>query len=247
MERVTRADMRTWARVRRVALLISAGAALGACASAPPHGSSGVPSRGAADRWRPLLAGQSFDAWRGYQGAPVPPGWTIADGVLARRVSTGDLVTRDEFGDFELEWEWKLGVGGDAGVFYRGTEGDPRIFFSAVEYQLEDDAHPLDGPSRLAAAGAVYGLYPVRPGVVRPAGEWNASRIVARGAHVEHWLNGEKVAEYEAGSADWDARVQGSKFSRWPNFGRARRGHIAIQGDHAGEFAVRGMRIRELR
>ena len=92
----------------------------------------------------------------------------------------------------------------------------------------------------------MYGLYPVPEGVVKPAGEWNASRIVARGAHVEHWLNGRKVGEYDAGSPDWEARVRASKFARWPNYGRARRGYIGIQGDHPGDLAIRNLRIREL-
>lgn len=229
-------------------MLLTAGLALGACAHASGRGvEPGLSANASAGEWQPLLRGQSLDAWRGYRGAPVPAGWTVVDGVLSRQVSTGDLVTRAEFGDFELRWEWKIAAGGDAGVFYRGTEEYTRIFFSGVEYQLEDDAHPLDGPSRLAGSGAVYGLYPAPAGAVRPAGQWNVSRVVARGAHVEHWLNGEKLVEYEVGSPDWDARVRASKFARWPNFGRAPRGHIAIQGDHAGGLAIRDMRIRELR
>ena len=230
----------------RAARGVIAGLALAACAS----GGRGRSERDAASAataggWHALVTGPSLDAWRGYRGAPIPAGWTVVDGVLARHVSTGDLVTRAEFGDFELEWEWRIGTRGDAGVFYRGSEEGPRLYWSGVEYQLEDDANPVDGPSRLAGSGAVYGLYPAPAGVVRPTGEWNRSRIVARGAHVEHWLNGEKVAEYEVGSAEWEAKVRGSKFAQWPLFARARRGHIAIQGDHDGELAIRAMRIRE--
>ncbi|HEY0780664.1 MAG TPA: DUF1080 domain-containing protein [Gemmatirosa sp.] len=220
----------------------------GACAratrgAAVADAPAGMPAR---DGWRPLLDGASLDAWRGYRGGAIPPGWALADGVLTRHGATGDLVTREEFGDFELAWEWKISTGGDAGVFYRGTEAFERIYWTGIEYQLEDDAHPVDGPSRLAASGAVYGLYPVRPGVVRPAGEWNTSRIVARGAHVEHWLNGERVAVYELGSPDWTARVGASKFARWPAYGRALRGHLAIQGDHDCDLAIRAMRVRAL-
>jgi hypothetical protein len=120
------------------------------------------------------------------------------------------------------------------------------VYWSATEYQLLDDANARDGQNRLTAAGAAYALYPAPAGVVKPAGEWNASRIVARGPRVEHWLNGTKLLEYEAGSPDWEAKVKASKFAAWPNYGRARRGHIAIQGDHAGELALRNMKIREL-
>lgn len=224
-------------------------ASFGACVGAPRREPGTMATEASADAWRPLLAGNALDEWRGYRQPAVPAGWTITDGVLRRTVATGDLVTREEFGDFELAWEWKVARGGDAGVFYRGTETEAadRIYWSGVEYQLQDDAAPPDGPSRLAGAGAVYGLYPARAGVVHPAGAWNASRIVARGAHVEHWLNGELLAAYDVGSPDWDARVRASKFARWPAFGRARRGHLAIQGDHAGDLAIRSLRVRVLR
>ena len=230
------------ARLARVALLA---ALLAGCASGGTQG--GASSSQAAGAWRPLLVGDSLAGWRAYRDSTIPRGWTIDDGVLTKRVGTRDIVTREQFGDFELEWEWKVATGGNAGVFYRGTEEYDRIYWSGTEYQLLDDPNAPDGRSRLTAAGAVYGLYPAPEGVVKPANEWNASRIVARGAHVEHWLNGRKLAEYEAWSPDWEARVRGSKFAAWPNYGRARRGRLGIQGDHDGELAIRNMRIRELR
>lgn len=202
---------------------------------------------GPADGWRPLTAGSTRDAWRGYRSDTVPSGWTLTDGVLSKTLGVPDLVSRDEFGDFELEWEWKLAAGGNAGVFYRASEEYAHIYWSGTEYQLLDDPNAPDGRSRLTSAGAVYGLYPAPEGALKPAGAWNASRIVARGAHVEHWLNGRKLAEYEAWSPDWEARVRGSKFAAWPAYGRARRGRLGIQGDHRGELAIRNMRIRELR
>jgi hypothetical protein len=87
-------------------------------------------------------------------------------------------------------------------------------------------------------------LYAPPAGVVKPGGEWNSSRIVARGAHVEHWLNGQKVVEYELWSPDWEAKVKASKFGEWPHYGRARTGHLGIQGDHDGALSIRNMRIR---
>lgn len=221
--------------------------AAAASASASAAASATASATATADGWRPLITGNSLAGWRGYKADTVPAGWTVADGMLTKSVGTRDLVTQEQFGDFELEWEWKLATGGNAGVFYRGTEEYDRIYWTGTEYQLLDDPNAPDGRSRLTSAGAVYGLYPSPEGVVKPAGEWNASRVVARGAHVEHWLNGQKLAEYEAGSPDWEAKVKASKFARWPNYGRARRGHIAIQGDHRGDLAIRGMRIRELR
>jgi hypothetical protein len=200
-----------------------------------------------AGEWRQLFDGKTTTGWRGYKSPDVPAGWAVKDGVLVKEGKSSDLVTRDQYGDFELEFDWKLAPGGNAGVLYRGTEEYDHIYWSAPEYQLLDDAAHKDGQNRLTAAGAAYALYPPPAGVVKPAGEWNSSRIVARGAHVEHWLNGQKVVEYELWSPDWEAKVKASKFKDWPNYGRARKGYIAIQGDHEGALSLRNLRIRELK
>jgi hypothetical protein len=176
----------------------------------------------------------------------VPSGWRIADGTLTKSTSIGDIITRDEFGDFELAFDWMLAPGGNAGVFYRGTEEYDHIYWSGPEYQLLDDAGHPDGKNRLTSAASAYALYAPPAGVVKPAGEWNSSRIVAKGAHIEHWLNGQKVVEYELWSPDWEAKVKASKFGEWPHYGRAHRGHIGIQGDHDGELTLRNIRIRVL-
>src|SRR5687768_2091679 len=195
--------------------------------------------------WRTLFDGTSLDAWRGFRASSVPPGWQVVDGAITRVASAGDLITRDEFGDFELALEWQVAEGGNSGIMYRVTESTEATYESGPEMQVLDDERHADGRSRLTAAGSVYGLYPAPAGVVKPAGEWNAVRIVARGRHVEHWLNGAKVVEYEMGSADWEARVASSKFKGWPQFGRAASGHIALQ-DHGDRVAYRDIRIRPL-
>jgi hypothetical protein len=176
----------------------------------------------------------------------MPAEWKVENGMLSKVKSTNDIVTRDQYENFELEWEWKIHEGGNAGVFYRGTEEFEKIYFTAPEYQLLDDANAPDGKSRLTSAAANYALYPAPAGVVKAADQWNSSRIVARGPRVEHWLNGQKVVEYETGSPDWEAKVKASKFATWPKYGRITKGHIGIQGDHAGELAIRNMRIRAL-
>src|SRR5262245_10786919 len=197
--------------------------------------------------WRVLFDGTSLDAWRGYKTDKVPSGWSIADGLLAKDGSVGDIVSKDEFGDFELEMEWKIDEAGNAGIFYRGTEEYDHIYWSAPEYQLLDDDEAADNKTRLTCAGAAYAIYPSPPGHLKPVGEWNTTRIVVNGNHVEHWLNGFKLLEYEFGSADWKAKVKASKFSDYPNYGKAKRGHIAMQGDHEGTLAFRNIKIRELR
>lgn len=196
--------------------------------------------------WKPLFDGTSMSAWRGYQSQEMPKGWGIEDGVFLKKGVTGDILTRETFGDFELELEWKLEKGGNAGLFYRATEEYEKIYWSGTEYQLLDDPNAPDGRTRLTSAGAAYGLYPAAEGALKPAGEWQKTRVVMKKNHVEHWLNGVKVAEYTLWSDDWKAKVKASKFGRWPNYGLAARGAIGIQGDHNGSLALRNIRIRPL-
>jgi Domain of Unknown Function (DUF1080) len=199
-----------------------------------------------ASAWRVLFDGKSLSAWRGYKTDKIPDGWKIVNGTLAKETPVADIVSKDEFGDFELEIDWKIGEAGNSGIFYRGTEEYDHIYWSAPEYQLLDDTKAADNKTRLTCAGAAYALYPSPPGHLKPVGDWNTTRIVARGPHVEHWLNGVKLLEYELGSPDWQAKVKASKFNDWPNYGRAAKGHIAMQGDHTGSLAFRNIRIRPL-
>jgi len=201
----------------------------------------------AAPEWRSLFDGASLKDWRGYKTDKVPDGWRAENGTLTKDKPVADIVTRDQFGDFELELEWKIGEAGNAGIFYRGTEEYDHIYWSAPEYQLLDDIKGADNKSRLTSAGAAYAILPSPAGHVKPVGEWNRARIVVKGNHVEHWLNGVKLLEYEFGSADWTAKVQASKFKDWPNYGKSKRGYIALQGDHEGSLAFRNIRIRELK
>jgi hypothetical protein len=199
-----------------------------------------------AGAWHALFDGGNTNAWRGWASADFPAGWHVAAGTLSKEGPVDDLVTRKEFANFELELEWKIGKGGNSGVFYRGTREYDHIYWSGPEYQLLDDANHPDGKNPLTSAAAAYGLYAPPAGVVKPFGEWNKSRLVVNNAHVEHWLNGQKVVQYELGSADWTAKVAASKFSKYPHYGLAKKGLIGIQGDHDGTLELRNIRIREL-
>ena len=196
--------------------------------------------------WRALLEEQGAPAWRGWSAPGLPAGWHVEGGVLSKEGKVDDLVTQESFGNFELELEWKLGKAGNSGIFYRGTHEYDHIYWSAPEYQLLDDANTEDGQSRLTAAGSAYGLYGAAAGVVLPYDQWNKTRLVVKGNHVEHWLNGKKVVAYDLRSPDWKARVAASKFAKYPNYGLAASGLIGLQGDHPGALAIRNMRVREL-
>jgi hypothetical protein len=217
----------------------------GACGAAQGGGTMDSDAVRGTEGWRSLID-NDLSAWRGYKEQHVPAGWRVANGVLMKDKEVEDLVSREQFGDFELAFDWRLAPGGNAGVFYRATEEYEHIYWSGPEYQLLDDAGHRDGQNPLTSAAAAYGLYAPPRGVVKPANEWNATRILVRGNHVEHWLNGQKVVEYELGSPAWQERVRKSKFGEWPNYGRASRGYIGLQGDHNGALAIRDLRIRTI-
>src|SRR3954466_9899551 len=239
----------------RAALMTQLAVALAACTpmgNNPPAESGATTSVSTltadqrAGGWRSLFDGTNTDAWRGYKQQTLPAGWTISDGVLTKTGPVGDLVSKDQFGNFQLAFDWKLSPGGNAGVFYRGTEEYDHIYWSAPEYQLLDDAGHPDGQSRLTSAGADYALYPSPAGVVKPADQWNSTLIVAKGDTVQHWLNGQKLLEYVVGSPDWREKVKASKFVAYPHYGLAKTGYIGIQGDHDGTLSIRNVRIRTL-
>ena len=199
-----------------------------------------------AQGFRLLFDGTSTRGWRGYRQPSMPAGWAAVDGALTRVSQTSDIITVDQFESFELRLSWRIPPGGNSGIMYHVTEQGEAPYTSGPEMQVLDDSGHGDGRNRLTSAGALYGLYPAPAGVVRPAGQWNDVRIIIRGAHVEHWLNGQKIVECELWSPEWNAKLRASKFTQWPEFGLAHRGHIALQGDHDGAVAYRAIRIREL-
>jgi hypothetical protein len=212
----------------------------------------GAPARAqsAAGPWRALFDGTSLAAWRGYRMTTVPPEWKIVDGALTKTEKTVDLVSRDVFGDFELELDWKIGRGGNSGILYRGNEMYDHVYMTAPEYQLLDDLGAEDNKSASHIAGALYDLISAPGGYSRPVGFWNETRLIVRGNTGEHWLNGVRLLRYEMGSGTWKAAYESSKFSKgtWPKeFATLPSGHLAIQGDHDGELSLRNIRVRELR
>ena len=196
--------------------------------------------------WQLLFDGNSLEGWRGYNSEFMPTGWSVENGMLTRTGPGGDIITEQQFGDFELYLEWLVGPGGNSGVLVRAVEGQEEVYHGAPEMQILDDAGHLDGRSPLTSAGSNYGLHGAPRGIVKSAGEWNSSRIVVVNNQVEHWLNGDKVVEYELGSADWLRRVANSKFAQWPEYGRASRGHIGIQ-DHGDRVSFRNLKVREIK
>lgn len=195
--------------------------------------------------WVLLFDGSTTKGWRGYQMTTAPAGWQVVDGALTRVGDGADLISEGQYAGFELSFEWMIASKGNSGIMYRVTEADSFSYMTGPEYQILDDAGHPNGLSRLTAAAAVYGLYPSPEGLTRPPGQWNQARIVIKGDSVQHWLNGTLAAEYVLGSADFNAKVAKSKFAKWPGFGRAKSGHIALQ-DHGDRVAYRSIKLRVL-
>jgi len=165
-------------------------------------------------------------------------------GQAARAPAADDIVTVDEFDNFELQLEWRIVAGGNSGVLFRVTEDAETSWHVAPEMQVLDNTkHPNRDKRQLA--GACYDLYAPAKDVTKPVGQWNHVRIVADGPRIEHWLNGEKVVAYEVGSDDWKNRVAKSKFKDKPKFAKATKGLICLQ-DHSDRIEFRSIKLRPL-
>ncbi len=197
--------------------------------------------------WKPLLDGKTTQGWRTFRKHSFPAqGWVVEDGWLhCLGKDGGDIISDAEFDDFEVQWEWKQARDGNSGVKYFVTE--KRNSALGHEYQMIDDERNGDAKAangKRVTASFYDVLAPTRT-AARPAGETNQSRIMVKGNHVEHWLNGEKVLEYECGSDAVKAAVAESKFKTTTGFGEKVRGHILLQ-DHHSEVWFRNVKIRDL-
>jgi hypothetical protein len=199
--------------------------------------------------WRLLFDGTSTNGWRGYKKADMAGlRWKVDNGALCLPPSDGsdtrgarDIISTDEFGDFDLSWEWQVKPGSNSGVKYLVVEGGD----SAIghEYQIIDDTrHPDAKISTERQTASFYDVKAATSHPTRPVGEWNTSRVLVRGNHVEHWLNGTKVLEYELGSPEILAAVKDSKFKDEAGFGTKKQGHILLQ-DHGDSVCYRSVKI----
>ena len=196
--------------------------------------------------WIVLFDGEKVNGLRGYKQKGLPESWVIVDGALKTIPGHGvDLISEDVYKNFELELEWKVPKGGNSGIFYFATEEGKHIYESAPEMQVLDNIAHRDGLRDVTTAGSLYDLIAPIKNVVKTVGEFNQVRIKVQDNHVEHWLNGIKILEYEYQSEHMKALIAKSKFKTMPLFAKASSGHIGLQGDH-GEIWYRNIRIRKL-
>jgi len=212
--------------------------------SNPPRRPDNVLSRSEqAAGWESLFDGATTAGWRGFKQDAMPGGWEVIDGALTRTGPGGDIITERQFDDFELQLEWKVQPAGNSGIFFNVTEDGWAVYSTGPEMQvLDNELHP-DGGDPRTSAGANYALHAPTRDVSRPPGRWNKVRLIVQGNHVEHWLNGHKLLEYDLHSDDWKDRVAASKFRDFPDYGMRPKGHIALQ-DHGDLVSYRNIRIR---
>ncbi|MCC6356122.1 MAG: DUF1080 domain-containing protein [Verrucomicrobiae bacterium] len=229
----------------RAILLALAAAAVNPAGAAEPNSLS---SEEKAAGWALLFDGATLKGWRGYGLSGLPEaGWMIEGGLLKTvpKVKGKELITERKFRDFELSWEWRVAPGGNNGIKYFVTEDRPKA--PGHEYQmLDDERHPdaIRGDThKTAAFYDVLAAAPDKP--VKPAGEWNASRILVRGNLVEHWLNGQRVLTYELGSDSLKAALAKSKFKSFEDFGTKIPGHIMLTY-HNDECWFRSIKVRAI-
>jgi hypothetical protein len=207
----------------------------------------GIKTPGAAKtaEWRALFDGKSMAGWRGYGKQSMPEnGWKVEEGILKKvgGEKGGDIITVETFGDFELEFEWRVAEGANNGVKYLVTEGRPSA--PGHEYQLVDDQKYPDAKKPTRSTASFYDVLPPLPAKPsKPAGQWNHSKIQVAGNQVEHWLNGVKVLEYELGSDALKKAIAASKFKNEKDFGEKIKGHIMLT-DHGDEAWFRNLRVR---
>lgn len=195
--------------------------------------------------WKLLFDGKSLKGWRSYAKPDGPKqGWVVENGILkcVANGHGGDIVSVDRFTDFELEWDWRIPARANNGIKYLVNE--KRLAAPGHEYQMIDDAIVEGKPKQSTAAFYdVLAPDPAKP--LKPVGEWNHSRVMLKGNHVEHWLNGKKVLEYELGSAELKAAIAKSKFSKYADFADKIVGPILLT-EHHDEASFKNIKIREI-
>jgi hypothetical protein len=204
--------------------------------------------------WKLLFDGKTTSGWRNFNSDKVGEGWKVADGTLyldksvTQREERGDIMTHDEYENYELSLEWKIDSCGNSGIIFNVVE-DPKYratYLTGPEMQVLDNTCHPDAKIEKHRAGDLYDLIKCNKETVKPAGQWNQVRLISKNSKYEFWLNGTKVVQFTMHTPEWDAMVAASKFKTMPDFGKATKGHIALQ-DHGDRVWYRNIKIKQLK
>lgn len=201
--------------------------------------------------WQLLFDGKTTNGWRMYQNKPADC-WGVKNGELYCKGSEtdksdlrADIITGSQYEDFELSVDWKIAPKGNSGIMYHVTEEQNAAYLTGPEYQLIDDEGYPGKLEDWQKTGADYAMYTAATNAAKPVGEYNTTKIVVKGPHREHWLNGVKVLEFEAWSDDWKKRKSEGKWKDTPSYGMAKKGYICLQ-DHGSGVWFKNIKMRKL-
>jgi cytochrome c len=208
------------------------------------------------DGWKLLFDGKTTKGWRNFNSDKIGSAWKVNEGALfldtsekkdGKRVGGGDIVTADEYENYEFSLEWKIQACGNSGVIFNVQEGAKYdyVWKTGPEMQVLDNACHPDAKIDKHRAGNLYDLIESKTVTVKPAGEWNQARLISNKGHLEFWLNGNKQVETEMFTPEWETMIKGSKFKDMPDFGKFRKGRIALQ-DHGDMVWYRNIKIKTL-
>jgi len=223
--------------------------ALSACTNAADNMLSDAEK---ADGWQLLFDGKAINKnWRGYKMTEIPTNWLIEDGTIFLNPNTygtsGDIISREQYSEFEFALEWKVGPSSNSGIFYHVVEADQykNTYETAPEMQVLDNDRHGDGKITQHRAGDLYDLIKSRVENARPVGEWNSVRIVVKGNTLQHFQNGDLIIETTLWDDNWNTLIADSKFATWPGFGKSKIGHFALQ-DHGDPVWFKNLKVKRL-
>ncbi len=236
--------------MKKYSLLLSLFLLMLGCATTK-NSTNSLSKKEAEQGWKLLFDGSTLNGWRTYQNK-LSDSWSVQNGTLYCKGSPtnksdmrADMITTSQYENFELSLDWKLAPKGNSGIIYHASEEFPAAYLSGPEYQLIDDNNFPEKLENWQKTGANYAMNPAPTAAPNPPGQWNSTRILVNGAHVEHWLNGKKVVEYEFWTDEWKKNKMEGKWKDAPGYGMTKKGYIALQ-DHGSEAWFKNIKIRVL-
>lgn len=199
------------------------------------------------DGWQLLFDGKSMEHWRNFKKAELSPQWIVKDGAMVKTKGGGDIITREQYENFDLKLEWKIAEAGNSGIFILANEtaADRKIYSRAPEIQLLDNERHADNKPASHRSGSLYDMIAAPAQSQKPAGEWNTLRILFSNRHLQVWQNGVVAVDVKLGSEAWNKALQASKFKNWKGFAESLTGHIGIQ-EHGADVSLRNIKIKKL-